>query len=178
MPRVLQVVTPMEHLYVRDGVEVALITAEIWSRGVIVRLAGLPSEETDRLEKSHADALNEWGRARRDGRPHDERPPEQPGEQLFDVEITVSDDLGTSYELRVRSSGGSGRLMRADWTFEPDRPTRLPVSLWQSTVKESTASPCASSSSLGSSFPAADRTGAAVWLHSGTLRIASDLRRL
>jgi hypothetical protein len=78
----------MERLYVRDGVEVALITLEVWSRGVIVRLVALPSELTERLEQSYFDALDEWGRARREGRPHDDRPPEDPGKRLFDVELT------------------------------------------------------------------------------------------
>lgn len=112
----------MERLYVRDGVEVALITVELWSRGVIVRLAGLPSELTERLERAYGDAVDEWGRARRDGRPHDDRPPEQPAQRLFDVEVTLSDDLATSYESRFHSRGGSGRLMRADWAFEPGPP--------------------------------------------------------
>ena len=122
VPRDLQVVAPMERLYVRDGVEVALITVEVWSRGVIVRLVGLPSELTEGLEQSYFDAVDEWGRARREGRPHDDRPPDDPGKRLFDVELTLSDDLGTSYESRFRSYGGSLERLRADWAFEPGPP--------------------------------------------------------
>ena len=115
----------MERLYVRDGVEVALITVELWSGAVIVRLAGLPSEQSERLEQSYISALDEWGRAVREGRPHEDRPPDQPAERLFDVELTLSDDLATSYESRSRSSGGSGQLLRADWTFEPGPPESI-----------------------------------------------------
>lgn len=122
MPRDLQVVAPMERLYVRDGIEVALITVELWSRGVIVRLAGLPSELTEQLERSYHHALDEWGRARRESRPHEERPPDQPAERLFDISVSLGDDLGTSYSSRVSSRGGSGMLMRANWTFEPGPP--------------------------------------------------------
>jgi hypothetical protein len=112
----------MERLYVRDGVEVALITVEVWSRGVIVRLVALPSELTERIEQSYFDAVDEWGRTRREGRPRDDRPPDDPGQRLFDVELTLGDDLGTSYESQARSYGGSLERLRANWAFEPGPP--------------------------------------------------------
>lgn len=112
----------MERLYVRAGVEVALITVAVWSRGVVVRFAGLPSELTERLEESYGDAVDAWGRARREGRVHDDRPPEHPALRLFDVEVTLRDELATGYESRVRSYGGSLQPLRADWAFEPGPP--------------------------------------------------------
>lgn len=132
MSRDLRVVAPIERLYVRNGVEVALLWLEVWSGGVIVRLGGLPGEQSERLEREYVQALEDWGRAGREGRAREARPREQPAEQLFDVDLALSDDVATRYELRVCQGGGSGRLLRADWTFEPGPPdsaTRLTVAV-------------------------------------------------
>lgn len=107
----------MARLYARDGVEVALIGLEVWSGGVIVRLAGLPSEQSERLEHTYDHELEAWGRTGREG-----SPPKQPAERLFDVGLALSDDVATSYALRFSSLGGSGSLLRAESTFEPRPP--------------------------------------------------------
>jgi hypothetical protein len=106
----------MARLYARDGVEVALIGLEVWSGGVIVRLAGLPSEQSERLEHTYDHELEAWGRTGREG-----SPPKQPAERLFDVGLALSDDVATSYALRFSSLGGSGSLLRC----APSRPLSL-----------------------------------------------------
>lgn len=84
---------------------------------MIVRLAGLPSERTDALDRSYHETLDAWARAGREG-----SPPNQPAEDIFDVDLGLSDDLGTGYVLRASSMGGSGRMFRAEWSFEPGPP--------------------------------------------------------
>jgi hypothetical protein len=49
-------------LYSREGVTVALTGAEVWSAGVIVRLAGLPNDETEALASNHQENLAAWAR--------------------------------------------------------------------------------------------------------------------
>lgn len=125
MPRALQVVTPMAMLYSREGVGVALISVEVWSAGVIVRLAGLPNARTEVLDREFHGTLDAWARGGREG-----SPPNQPAENVFDVDLALSDDSGTSHMLRTASKGGSGRMFRAEWSFEPgppESPSRLSV---------------------------------------------------
>jgi hypothetical protein len=69
VPRALQVVTPMAMLYSREGVGVALISVEVWSAGVIVRLAGLPNARTEVLDREFHGTLDAWARGGREGRP-------------------------------------------------------------------------------------------------------------
>jgi hypothetical protein len=89
----------MAKLYDRDGVEVALIGVEFWSSGVIVRLAGLPNEQTERLDRTFRDDLEAWGQAGREG-----QPPKHPAESLFEVDLALRDTLGRT----TRCSLGSG----------------------------------------------------------------------
>jgi hypothetical protein len=115
--RALEVFCPMEMLYSHDGVDVALVSVEVWSAGVILRLAGLPNERTDALDRRYQETLEAWARTGRKG-----SPPNQPGEDLFDVDLGLSDVSGTSYVLQTASKGGSGRMFRAEWSFEPGPP--------------------------------------------------------
>jgi hypothetical protein len=107
----------MAHLYARDGVDVALIGVEVWSSGVIVRLAGLPTEQTEALERTFRDDLERWTQTGRQG-----QPPRHPAEQLFEVSLALADDVGTNYALQSGVRGGSGRMFRAEWAFEPGPP--------------------------------------------------------
>jgi hypothetical protein len=107
----------MATLYSHEGVDVALISVEVWSAGVIVRLGGLPNERTDALDRNYHETLDAWARAGRKG-----SPPNQPAEDIFDVALGLSDDLETSYVLQATSMGGSGRMFRAEWSFEPGPP--------------------------------------------------------
>jgi hypothetical protein len=116
-------------LYSREGVDVALISVEVWSAAVIVRLAGLPNEQTDALDRNYHETLDAWARGGREG-----APPNQPAEDLFDVDLGLSDDSGTNYRLRTANKGGSGRMFRAEWSFEPGPPessSRLAVRVSQ-----------------------------------------------
>jgi hypothetical protein len=108
----------MAMLYSREGVTVALTGAEVWSAGVIVRLAGLPNDETEALASNHQENLAAWARRGREAA----EVTRHPGEDVFDVDLAVSDDSGTSYTPRTISKGGSGQLLRAEWFFEPGPP--------------------------------------------------------
>jgi hypothetical protein len=82
---------PDGDLYSREGVDVALICVEVWSAGVIVRLAGLPNERTEALDRHYHETLDAWAHAGRAG-----SPPKQPAEDVFDIDLALSDDSGTS----------------------------------------------------------------------------------
>jgi hypothetical protein len=43
--------------------------------------------------------------------------PDGRGEPILDVRVSLSDDAGTTYPLRSRSVGGTGRLFRGNWYF-------------------------------------------------------------
>ena len=107
----------MATLYARRGVEVAVIAIESWPGGVIVRLAGLPNEHTEALDRTYHAELEAWAQSGRK-----DSPPNQPAEDVFDASLTLSDDVGTRYALRTASLGGSGRMFRAEWSFEPGPP--------------------------------------------------------
>ena len=61
-PRAFEVPKPMAMLYSREGVNAALIGVEVWSAGVIVRLAGVPNEETEALDGNYQEKLTAWAR--------------------------------------------------------------------------------------------------------------------
>jgi hypothetical protein len=127
--RALAVICPLATLYTRDAMDVALITVEVWPAGVILRLAGLPNDRTEALERNFNETLDAWARSGRKG-----SPPKQPAEDLFDVDLALSDDLGTSYVLGTTSRGGSGSMFRAEWSFEPGPPqssSRLTVRVFR-----------------------------------------------
>jgi hypothetical protein len=92
-------------------VDVALVSVELWDHETIVRLAALPRDPQAEDHKFHA-SLERWAAEGRQG-----RPPDEPGESILDVRVSLSDDAGTTYPLRSRSVGGTGRLFRGDWYF-------------------------------------------------------------
>jgi hypothetical protein len=120
-----RVISPLAPLGVHEGVEVVLVSVEAWADEVVVRLRGLPSETTERLDAEFGDALETWHREGRQG-----SPPSQPAEQIF-PEVTIADDLGTAYAPRGSSRGGSGTMFRADYVFTPGPPeTADSLSVW------------------------------------------------
>jgi hypothetical protein len=120
-----RVISPIRKLYSRNDVDVALVSIEVWPTGLVVRLAGVPTEATRVADEAFHSALEAWAR-----RGATNAPPAQPASEVFDIALEVSDDLGTRYTLITGSSGGSGSMFRADWFFEPGVPveaTRLTV---------------------------------------------------
>ena len=104
-------VSPIATLFARQGVDVALVSVELWDGETIVRLAALPGDPQAADHEFHA-SLERWASEGRQG-----PPPDGPGEPILDVRVSLSDDAGTTYPLRSRSVGGTGRLFRGDWYF-------------------------------------------------------------
>jgi hypothetical protein len=105
------VISPIATLFPRQGVDVALVSVELWDRETIVRLAALPRDPQAEDYAFHA-SLEQWASEGRQG-----PPPDEPGESILDVRVSLRDDAGTTYPLRVRSVGGTGTLFRGDWYF-------------------------------------------------------------
>jgi hypothetical protein len=119
MPRSLPlVVSPLRRVLERHGVEVVLVSIEVWPDDVMVRARGLPSERTAALEDEFSDALE---RSNRQGGDRDAAP-RQPAELIYDVAVSVADDAGTAYSLTTSAQGGSGTIFRAEWSFAPGPP--------------------------------------------------------
>jgi hypothetical protein len=105
----------------REGFEIVLVSVELWSEEVVVRLAVPRDTRTQQLEAHYEQALDEWAKRRQQAA--DEPPPPQPGELLLDVDVQLHDDMGTAYRPRIAARGGSGRMFRGEWFFEPGPPT-------------------------------------------------------
>jgi hypothetical protein len=119
------VVSPLAPLFRRDGVDIALVSVELWPQQTVVRLAALVDDPVGE-EEAFENRLDAWAAGgRRD------RLPEGPGERLYrDVELSLADDLGSNYRWKSSSIGGSGRLFRGEWHFArgvPEEATRLLV---------------------------------------------------
>jgi hypothetical protein len=121
-----RVVSPIEQLFERAGIAIALISVELWPKRVVVRLAALPSPVMDVQEREHELALEEWAAVRRaegEGKEQAGSPPEQPGTRLLGgLQIAVEDDAGTTYRPRSSNTGGSGSEWHGDWFFLGDVP--------------------------------------------------------
>jgi hypothetical protein len=115
-----RVVSPVRTLLERDGLELALVSVELWPDEVVVRLAGMPSARTAPLEAEFETAHEEWGRRRAGGA--DEPPPAQPAERVFDLDVGLDDGSGTRYRGISSERGGTGTMFRAAWTFAPGVP--------------------------------------------------------
>jgi hypothetical protein len=57
-----RVVSSVRTLFTRDGVEIALITVEVWPNRPVVRLAALPSEITDERQRLYEVELERLGK--------------------------------------------------------------------------------------------------------------------
>lgn len=119
------VISPLTPLFRRDGIDIALVSVELWPQQTIVRLAALVEDPVGE-EDTFGARLDAWTEGdRRDPIP------EEPGEPLYrDVSLSLSDDLGTHYPPKLSAVGGTGRLFRGDWHFAravPEEATRLVV---------------------------------------------------
>lgn len=71
---------------------------------------------------AYAVSFQHWAEDRgSDGRPIG-APPPQPAEFLNELEITISDDVGTTYVAGGRHAGGSGSERVGAWLFSPRPP--------------------------------------------------------
>jgi hypothetical protein len=122
-----------------DGLTVLLVSVELWTSCVVLRLAGLRSAFTDELEAEYRAAMGHWVTLADEAQASGERvpAPHAPGERLARLDLRLADDAGTRYEAAHRQAGGSGSEWRAEWHFGPGVParaTRLAVAVGASDV--------------------------------------------
>ena len=101
MPRLPRVISPVATLFTRDGIDIILVSVEVWPQHLVVRLAA----SGDRAEQLGSDLL-------------------------APLEVTVEDDVGTTYVARSSAIGGTGSEWHGDWFFAaavPDSVARLRV---------------------------------------------------
>lgn len=102
MPGFPRVVSPIRTLFTRDGIDVLLVSVELWPQHLVVRLAA---------SGDHAEQLAEA--------------------LLAPLDVTVEDDVGTTYMPRSSAAGGTGSEWHGDWFFAaavvPDAVRRLRV---------------------------------------------------
>jgi hypothetical protein len=106
-----------------DGVTLLLVSVELWTTGVFMRLAGLGTARTKKIDEEFYAALD--ASQGRDS-------PEHPGERFGRLPLALADDLGTSYAVCGTSASGTGSEWRAEWQFAPGVPraaARLIVTL-------------------------------------------------
>src|SRR4051794_9075847 len=119
--RLEAVLAPASPLADVDGVTLLLVSVELWTRGVFLRMAGMGTAHTQRLDEEFqaaADAGGEW--------------PEHLGSRFGALPLTLADDAGTRYSPRGSASGGTATEWRTDWQFAPGVPraaSRLFVTL-------------------------------------------------
>jgi len=129
------VLAPARDLADVDGITVVLVSVELWTIGVVLRFAGLPTGLTDELEADFQDKLEDWAVRAKEARETGAPLPEfsrEPGARLLGLPLSVSDDVGTQYRALGRSAGGTGVAWRSEWRFEPGVPreaTRLIVTI-------------------------------------------------
>ena len=126
-------VSPIRPLFRRNGIEIALITVELWSDRLVVRLAGLPGETADAQQRRHEVEFDHWREQLVGaGKEAAGDPPTDPGARLLaPLLVEADDDAGTRYRLRSSASGGSGSEWHGDWLFVAD----VPVSIRRLTVR-------------------------------------------
>jgi hypothetical protein len=110
------VISPLRSVLECDGVEVVLVSVEVWRDEVVVRAHGLPGEGTVALEHEFSDALERWNRQGADGH----AVPRQPAERTFDLDVSIADGVGhglLAYELRARGQRHDvpGRVELCSW---------------------------------------------------------------
>jgi hypothetical protein len=123
----VKVLAPGRLLAEVEGVDVLLVSVELWRSHVFLHLAGLQNDLMDRLLREHHALMERWGRD-----PNPTEPPEQPGAMLGRLDLILADDVGTPYWPCSSSAGGTDAEWRADWRFEPGVPpaaTRLTIAI-------------------------------------------------
>jgi hypothetical protein len=129
--RVLAVAQPLADV---DGMPILVTSVELWSSGVDMFLAGLPTPDAERHVLEHSTDLNDWGRKRREGRSGEGAlsPPQLRGNRFFELDVRIRDDVGTGYRIMGGSAGGSQTEWRMNRHYEPGVPehaTQLTVEI-------------------------------------------------
>jgi hypothetical protein len=109
---VLAVAAPLVDVH---GITLVVTSVEIWVDVVIVRIGGLPSEESGRRIAAAEAARREWS-------PASGEDPPTPWDDFRGLQIGVRDDVETSYRIRGGQSGGTGTEWHMEWRFAPSPP--------------------------------------------------------
>ena len=80
--------------------------------------AGLAERTDSGAENDFGEALERWHRGGADR----EALPLQPFDRIFNVDVSLADDVGTAYSPIHSARGVSGRMFRAEWFFAPGPP--------------------------------------------------------
>jgi hypothetical protein len=97
------------------GITLVVTSVEIWVDVLIVRIGGLPSEESDRRIAATEAARRDWTHTSGE-------PPPTPWDDFRGLEISVRDDVETRYRNRGGEVGGTGTEWRMEWRFAPAPP--------------------------------------------------------
>ena len=123
--RVIAVAQPLAEV---DGMPFVLTSVELWNNRVDLLLAGISTERTEEHVRRHEAELNDWARRRNEGRSDGVlSPPQLRGNRLFDLNIRLRDDLGTSYRAMGGSAGGSKTEWRLHRHYQPGVPPAASV---------------------------------------------------
>ena len=120
LQRVLAVAQPLADV---DGITFVLTSVELWSNGVDVFIAGMPTAEALEQIRQHEAAMNEWMRLRQEGRTEGAlSPPDFTGDRLINVNVGLYDDRGTTDGAMAGSAGGTNTEWRLHHRYEPGVP--------------------------------------------------------
>jgi hypothetical protein len=97
------------------GITLVVTSVEVWVDVVIVRIGGLPSEESDRRIAAAEAARREWS-------PGSGEEPPTPWDDFRGLQIAVRDDVDTPYRIRSGQTGGTGTEWHMEWRFAPAPP--------------------------------------------------------
>jgi hypothetical protein len=132
MNELIAVHAPATRLAEVDGLELMLLSVELWTKSVFVHLAATETALTDRLTAEQKAELDRWAQD-----PTRSDLPEVPGAMLGRMSLTVADDAGTDYRPSSSQAGGTGTEWRAMWQFEPgvpDSASRLTIAIEDESV--------------------------------------------
>jgi hypothetical protein len=112
LKRVYAVAAPLVDVH---GITLVVTSVEVWVDVVIVRLGGLPSDESDRRIAAAEEARHDWS-------PQSGEEPPTPWDHFRGLAIGLRDDAGTRYRHRGGSWGGTGTEWRMETRHAPAPP--------------------------------------------------------
>jgi hypothetical protein len=114
-----------------EGIPIVLVTAELWTHRLFIRLCAGQNERTRTLDEPWTRGFEQYTHEALAARERDDaarpEPPEDPGVVLIRAPLIVSDDLGTVYRGACASVGGTGSEWRGERGFEPGVPVAATV---------------------------------------------------
>lgn len=133
--------SPAVRLGVIEGIEVVLLSVEIWRGQVFVRTACVESPETERVNDEYSATVREMTPLLREARA---KFPENPAAAILShVQVTISDDAGTTYRWTDANGPGWNGQTGINWfcdnRFVPGPPTVASVLRVSATVGDTTA---------------------------------------